>query len=63
MNNQSDRCPECGSTQVDYIGQLDNAASFADEELAVAMSCDTCGTRYAAVYAFDRCELKGRRIA
>lgn len=60
--DSSTHCPECGSTQVDYVGQLDNAASFDGEELAVAMSCDTCGIRYAAVYAFDRCEFKGRRI-
>lgn len=60
-------CPECGSTLVDYDGQLDDAADFVHwddvERLKVRMNCDTCGIRYVSVYTFTGHELKGRRIA
>ena len=45
-------------TDTEQIGQM-----MYDEELAVNMSCDACGYQYQTVYRFDRCELRGRRIA
>ncbi len=65
--DRATRCPECGSTSVDYDGQLSDAADFEQwdtvERLKVRMVCDACGVRYVSVYAFTGHELKGRRIA